>query len=294
MSNARPRGARRAAPLLLALALAGCGVKWATVRTDKGEDLMLLGHDPVAYFTVGKPVRGFPGISATHNEVTYYFASEENRARFLASPARYEPQYGAFCADGAAYGVKLGSDPTEFAIRDGRLFIFGDVVGREFWLLRPAWDVEKADLMWPEAGSRGHITQSLYRLTFRVRVVQDRQGAECRMGGEESRQEAHLRPGRGVPQPVPEVSRLAGARGVRPACARHPGHGPVPAGVPRAGVAGLLVPPRAPGRSPRERRRGRVYTQTWRTYSYGACAFTMSTRWSLILRPSFVRRRWWR
>ena len=49
-----------------------------------------------------------------------------------------------------------------------RLFIFGDIVGREFWKLRPAWDVEKADLMWPETGSRGHVAQSLYRLTVRV------------------------------------------------------------------------------------------------------------------------------
>ena len=86
--------------------LAGCGVKYATVRTDKGEDLMLLGHDPVAYFTVGKPVRGYPAISTRHNEVTYYFASEANRAMFVADPAKYAPQYGAFCADGAAYGVK--------------------------------------------------------------------------------------------------------------------------------------------------------------------------------------------
>lgn len=148
--------------------LAACGTKYATVRTDRGEDLMLLGHDPVAYFTVGKPVRGNPAISARHDDVTYYFASEDNRRLFVAQPGKYAPQYGAFCADGAAYGVKLGSDPTEFAIRDGRLYIFGDVIGREFWKLRPQWDIEKGDQMWPEAGSRGHIAQSLYRLTMRV------------------------------------------------------------------------------------------------------------------------------
>ncbi len=163
-----PRLTRALLLLLAAATLAGCGVKYATVKTDKGEDLMLLGHDPVAYFTVGQPVRGYPEINATYNEVTYYFASEANRRLFLADPKKYEPQYGGFCADGAAYGVKLGSDPTEFAIYQGRLFLFGDVVGREFWKLRPAWDVEKGDLMWPEAGASGHISQSLYRLTFRV------------------------------------------------------------------------------------------------------------------------------
>jgi YHS domain-containing protein len=161
---------RRLALLLVLLGalLAGCGVRYASVRTDRGEDLMLLGHDPVAYFSVGQPVRGDPRFTARHDGVTYYFASEENRRRFVAAPERYAPQYGAFCADGAAYGVKLGSDPTEFAIRDGRLFIFGDAVGHAFWSLRPEWDIEHADAMWPETGSRGHIAQSLYRLVFRV------------------------------------------------------------------------------------------------------------------------------
>jgi len=154
--------------LVAVVALYGCGVRYATVKTDKGEDLMLLGHDPVAYFTVGKAVVGDPSITASYNEVTYYFASQEHRKLFLANPAKYEPQYGAFCADGAAYGVKLGSDPTEFAIHHGRLFIFGDVVGREFWKLRPDFDVAKGDEMWPETGAYGHRYQSLKRLLFRV------------------------------------------------------------------------------------------------------------------------------
>jgi YHS domain-containing protein len=153
---------------LATVLLAGCGTRHATVRTDRGEDLMLLGHDPVAYFTAGKPVRGSPALAATHDGSTYYFANEEHRRRFVAEPARYAPQYGGFCADGAAYSVKLGSDPTEFEIYQGRLFIFGDVIGREFWKLRPAWDVEKADAMWPETGARGHRAQSLYRLAVRV------------------------------------------------------------------------------------------------------------------------------
>jgi len=148
--------------------LGGCGVHYATIRTPQGEDLMLLGHDPVAYFTLGKPMRGDPKLAARHDGVTYYFASEQHRQLFVADPQKYAPQYGAFCADGAAYGVKLGSDPTEFEIFQGRLFIFGDIVGHEFWKLRPAWDVEKGDAMWPEAGASGHRWQSLKRLAFRV------------------------------------------------------------------------------------------------------------------------------
>lgn len=152
----------------LALVLAGCGVKQATVKDAQGRDLILLGHDPVAYFTVGKPVKGDPQLAAAHDGVWYYFSTPGNKAVFEKNPDKYKPQYGAFCASGAAYGVKLGSDPTEFAIRDGRLFIFGDVLGREYWEVDPGWHVKHADLMWPEAGASGHRWQSIKRIFWTV------------------------------------------------------------------------------------------------------------------------------
>ena len=154
--------------LLAALFLAGCGVRYATVKDGEGRDLMLLGHDPVAYFTLGRPLKGDPRFAAQHEGAWYYFASAAHRDMFAADPARFAPQYGAFCASGAAYGVKLGSDPTEFRIRDGRLFIFGDVLGREYWEVDPAWHIKHADAMWPEAGASGHRWQSLKRIFFTV------------------------------------------------------------------------------------------------------------------------------
>ena len=51
---------------LLAL-LSGCGTLNATFKDNQGRDVMLLGHDPVAYFTMGKPMRGYPTITATHD-----------------------------------------------------------------------------------------------------------------------------------------------------------------------------------------------------------------------------------
>ena len=114
----------------IALLLSACGTTHATITTSRGEELMLLGSDPVAYFTDAKPVRGKHTIAATHDGRTYYFATPAHRATFVAAPSKYEPQYGGFCSNGAPYAVKLGSDPTQFEIRDGRLFIFGDVIGR--------------------------------------------------------------------------------------------------------------------------------------------------------------------
>jgi YHS domain-containing protein len=154
--------------VLAACLLCGCGTTHATVSTSRGEELMLLGYDPVAYFTDGKPVRGKHTIAASTGGRTYYFASSEHREAFSRAPAKYEPQYGGFCSNGAPYAVKLGSDPTQFEIRGGRLFIFGDVLGREMWLLDPAGNIAHADELWPAIADQGWRAQSLKAWTFKV------------------------------------------------------------------------------------------------------------------------------
>jgi YHS domain-containing protein len=145
----------------VALAMAGCGTPYATVDNAAGEPVMLLGHDPVAYFTEGKPVRGTTQHKVSLPGRTYYFASARHAELFRGDPARFEPQYGGFCASGAAFAVKLGSDPSAWQIERGRLFIFGDVLGKTAWQLDPAWNIAHADAMWPEIRERGWRGQSL-------------------------------------------------------------------------------------------------------------------------------------
>ena len=141
--------------------LSGCGTPFATVPDAAGRPVMLLGHDPVAYFTRGQTVRGLPQLVVDLPERSYYYASAENQALFAAAPDRYEPQYGGFCASGAAFAIKLGSDPTAWQIRDGRLFIFGDVLGQTAWSVDPSWNVAHADRLWPQIADRGWRAQSL-------------------------------------------------------------------------------------------------------------------------------------
>ena len=149
-------------------ALAGCGTPYATVPNSKGEPVMLLGYDPVAYFTRGAPTRGVPQFQVSLPERSYYFANAEHKALFEANPQRYEPQYGGFCSSGAAFAIKLGSDPGAWQIFDGRLFIFGDVLGKSAWGVDPAWNVAHADLLWPEMRDRGWRAQSLMRYANKV------------------------------------------------------------------------------------------------------------------------------
>lgn len=154
-------GLLRVLALVFLAWLAGCGTPHATVRAGEGRPVMLLGHDPVAYFTQGRPQRGDPALRVDLPQRSYYFATPQHKALFEADPARYEPQYGGFCASGAAFAVKLGSDPTSWVVRDGRLFIFGDVIGKTAWALDPAWNVDHADRLWPSIRDEGWRAASL-------------------------------------------------------------------------------------------------------------------------------------
>ena len=83
----------------------------------------LQGYDPVAYFVVGRPVKGMSEFSAEFNGAVYWFSTAAHLQAFLANPQRYEPQYGGYCAYGVAQGAKPDIDPSAFAIVDGKLYL---------------------------------------------------------------------------------------------------------------------------------------------------------------------------
>lgn len=167
--------------LLLSVAtllLMACGTPYATVQNRTGEPVMLLGYDPVAYFTQGMGTRGSPEHKVLLADRRYYFASAQSRALFAASPASYEPQYGGFCASGAAFNIKLGSDPTSWQIYQGRLFIFGDVLGQAAWQVDPKWNIDHADRLWPAIENKGWRGVSLS--SYAAKVPHYKTGAQIR------------------------------------------------------------------------------------------------------------------
>lgn len=87
------------------------------------QGVALHGHDPVAYFMDGKPIKGTAELSASSNGAVYWFANAANRQAFQANPSRYEPQYGGYCAYGVAQGAKPDIDPNAFVIVDGKLYL---------------------------------------------------------------------------------------------------------------------------------------------------------------------------
>lgn len=91
----------------------------------------LKGHDPVSYFTEGRPVKGAASLNYDFDDARYLFASARNRERFAANPERYTPQYTGFCATGMALGMKAEADPAVWKIVDGKLYVFSSAQARQ-------------------------------------------------------------------------------------------------------------------------------------------------------------------
>jgi hypothetical protein len=104
---------------------AGCVLRETAVAENASPRVALSGYDPVSYFTAGRPEKGSPEFAAPFDDATYWFKSAEHRAMFVADPDRYAPQYNAFCAVMVARGSKREADPEAWAIRDGKLYVFG-------------------------------------------------------------------------------------------------------------------------------------------------------------------------
>lgn len=109
----------------------------------------LKGFDPVSYFSSGGPVQGKAELFAKYEGATYQFASSQNRDAFIASPAKYAPAYGGFCAMGVALEQKLDVDPQLWRIVDGKLYLNVHKGAQSRWLEDVKGNLAKADKNWP-------------------------------------------------------------------------------------------------------------------------------------------------
>jgi YHS domain-containing protein len=125
-----------------ATALTFAGQAFAGEQYIDGTGYAVSGYDVVAYFdlpqsAVGSAqpegVKGKAAITAEYNDATFAFSTEENRAKFLADPAKYAPQYDGHCAYGVSKNGKVPGNPNLWRIVDDKLYlnITPNVVG--FW-----------------------------------------------------------------------------------------------------------------------------------------------------------------
>ena len=124
---------------------------YAGVDTGTDEnDVILAGHDAVAYFTENKPVVGTADYTATYNGAVYRFASATNRDSFKANPAKYAPVYGGYCAFGTSLGKKFQVDGKAFKVVDGKLYVNKNLAVYDTWKKDIPGNIQKADKHWPK------------------------------------------------------------------------------------------------------------------------------------------------
>ncbi len=122
---------------------------WGGVETSTDEnDVILAGHDAVAYFTDGKPTVGSERFTAQYDGAVYRFASSENRDRFRANPEKYAPAYGGYCALGTSFGKKFDVDGKAFEIVEGRLYVNKNLKVYESWKKDIPNNIVKAEGQW--------------------------------------------------------------------------------------------------------------------------------------------------
>lgn len=107
------------------------------------------GYDPVAYFTENKAVKGDKQYKYEWNASTWYFSSQQNMNTFKASPDRYIPQYGGYCAYGLANGHKAPTDPQAWLITDGKLYLNYNKNVQQKWKEKREENIKVADELWP-------------------------------------------------------------------------------------------------------------------------------------------------
>jgi YHS domain-containing protein len=109
---------------LLALLIFAVNVSAGSWNTN-ADNVVLDGHDVVAYHTMDKAVKGSAGFSATYDGATFHFATAENLATFKQDPARYAPKFNGYCAFAAGHhNAKVPANADTFKLYNGELLVF--------------------------------------------------------------------------------------------------------------------------------------------------------------------------
>ena len=124
-----------------ALAKSAVNVSWKGVA--------IKGYDPVAYFTMSRPVKGDKNHVVSWMGATWQFASPENRDLFEKDPEKYAPRYGGYCAYGVANNYLVRIDPRAWTVYGGRLYLNYSLEVREQWKEDIPGNIRKADANWP-------------------------------------------------------------------------------------------------------------------------------------------------
>lgn len=141
---------------LFALSLAALTLTIAPrLASADGSRVALGGFCPVAYIEMGQAVYGDAKFSVNHDGRTYHVVDEKAQKMFEASPAKYAGavRYDAWCATALAMGKKSATDPEQFVVRNGVIYLFTNAEAKAMFEKDPAGTIKKADATWKKLGA---------------------------------------------------------------------------------------------------------------------------------------------
>jgi YHS domain-containing protein len=135
---------------LAAIAPGQAIAKTDPIYTEVLNNVAVSGYDVVAYFSVGRPVKGNAAFKLLYKGAEFRFATAANLAKFKANPAAYAPQYGGHCAWAVSQGYTASGDPMVWKLVDGKLYLnYNREVGKR-WEQNISGHIRSANVNWPK------------------------------------------------------------------------------------------------------------------------------------------------
>lgn len=137
------------AVLVFTAGLVAASAKKPVTNLNGSGDLALRGYDAVAYHAEGRAVEGRQEFEHRWNGARWLFASAEHRDRFAASPEKYAPQFGGYCAYAVSRGYTADIDPQAWKIIDGALYLNYSKRVQRLWEQDIPGNIAKGRKNWP-------------------------------------------------------------------------------------------------------------------------------------------------
>ena len=136
--------------LLLLVLVSPSGFALDPVYTSFISNVAISGYDPVAYFTDGAAYKGKSEFEYEWKGAKWRFYTEENKNKFVLDPEAYEPQFGGYCAYAIGLGKSASSDPSQFTIVNGKLYLNYNSRTKILWAKEQEKFISQAEQNWPK------------------------------------------------------------------------------------------------------------------------------------------------
>lgn len=132
------------------LLISQLGIALDPVFSSRFSSVAIRGYDPVAYFTQGAAFKGKKEYQYEWKGAKWRFSTEENMNKFILSPESYEPQFGGYCSYAVGLGQTAPSDPTQFTVSGGKLYLNFSSKTKVLWEDDRDKFIEQGHENWPK------------------------------------------------------------------------------------------------------------------------------------------------